>query len=313
MKRAVIIGGGLVMTAVFVWLSMQWFHGRQMDAAFKRLLHSPGWIAAMTVGYGCSFWLKAVAWRLYVARENEDRLRTYMYPLLVSLLVNHILPVKLGDLARTGMLARQSKVRFDDALHSVAMMRLLDMVSLLLIGSIGAITLGLSVSPRFLLVMIVLGVVMLALAAWLSRKWKPFQRHFDRLWTTIRSRRGAAVALLTLASWVLEGAVVYGVVHALNLQVGLLQAVWANSMTIAGQLFHVTPGGIGTYETTLTASLGLLGIAGSDGYTAALLSHGYKFGFAYTAGAAALVLGAVSWRELKEWFGLKDRGRQKKS
>ena len=70
-------------------------------------------------------------------------------------------------------------------------------------------------------------------------------------------------ACLHWAAGLMEAVVVYGVIHALRLNIGFLQAVWANGMTIAGQLFHVTPGGIGTYETTLSASLGILGMNGA--------------------------------------------------
>ncbi|WP_165822638.1 lysylphosphatidylglycerol synthase transmembrane domain-containing protein [Paenibacillus montanisoli] len=323
MKKAGIAGGGLLMAAVFVWLSMRWFRGREIGAAFGELVHSPWWILMMTVFYGLSFWMKAVAWRRYVAREKEDRLSGYVYPLFVSLLVNHVLPIKLGDLARTGMLVRMTRMGWEDALHSVAIMRLLDMVSLLLIGSIGATLLGLSVSVSpWIQVALGLGAAggLLAVSMYIRRmkteggKANPLiaviQRHGERLSTTIGSRRGVGIAVLTLGSWVLEGAVVFGVVHVLHLDVNWLQAVWANSMTIAGQLFHITPGGIGTYEMTLTASLGVLGVAGVDGYTVALLSHGYKFVFAYAFGAVSLVLAAVTLAELKEWVGLRKIGRK---
>ena len=113
--------------------------------------------------------------------------------------------------------------------------------------------------------------------------------------------------MLTLGSWAMEAVVVYGVIHALHLNIGFLQAVWANGMTIAGQLFHVTPGGIGTYETTLSASLGILGMNGAQAYTVSLLSHGYKFVFAYSAGLASLLLAAVSWSELRQWLSLRGK------
>ncbi len=324
MKKAGIVVVGLMMAAVFVWLSLRWFRGREIGSAFGELLHAPMWIAVMTVCYGLSFWLKAIAWRQYVGRENEDRLSGYVYPLFVSLLVNHVLPVKLGDLARTGMLVRLTRMRWEDALHSVAIMRLLDMASLMLIGSTGAVIAGLSVSAWVPAVPAAGAAVGLAVAmiyiGWrkkgrfrdagkMNRLHELLQRHGKRLWMTIGSRKGAGIAMLTLGSWVLEGAVVYGVVQVLHVDIDWLQAVWVNGMTIAGQLFHVAPGGIGTYETTLTASLGVLGIPGMDGYTVALLSHGYKFVFAYAAGAASLVLAAVSLRELKEWIGLRNKGR----
>ncbi|NBD26768.1 lysylphosphatidylglycerol synthase transmembrane domain-containing protein [Paenibacillus glycinis] len=309
------------MAALFVWFTMRWFQGKALGDAAIRLLHAPYMLLLMTAGYGLSFWLKALSWRLYAGREKLDPLRHYMHPLFVSLLINHVLPVKAGDLARTGLYVRSTSVRWDDALHSVAAMRVLDMASLLLIGSAGALMLGLETSPRY---GVVLGMGVLAAgAAWFGlerlrrgggRRRGRMEalsglalRHYEHLRTTLASGRGAMAALLTFACWLLEGAVVYGVARALGLSVNPLQAVWATGMTIAGQVFHITPGGIGTYETTLTASLGVLGIAGSAAYTAALLSHGYKFVFAYVTGTLSIVLTAVTWTELRGWLRLRRR------
>jgi uncharacterized membrane protein YbhN (UPF0104 family) len=130
-------------------------------------------------------------------------------------------------------------------------------------------------------------------------------KHIRRFARTICSWRGAAAFGLTAASWLLEGTVVFGVMDAFGHPIGPLQAVWANSMTIIGQVLQVTPGGLGTYETTLTAALTLLGIPGRVSYMAALLSHGYKFLFAYISGGLALAAAAVTAAELRKWLRLK--------
>ncbi|WP_181909435.1 lysylphosphatidylglycerol synthase transmembrane domain-containing protein [Paenibacillus taihuensis] len=304
------------MGAYFVWLSWQYFHGKaSIGSSMVKLLHSPEMLLLMIGGYSLSFIVKALAWRLYSGRDKEDRLALYIHPLLVSLLVNHVLPLKVGDLARTGLLARSAAIRWDDALHWVAVMRVLDMASLLFIGSVGALLLGLEASPWFIVV-VALGVLVLVALYLFERRRRSnqqyqtdrkgivafVQRHYIRLQSTLASKRGAAAALLTLVSWLLEGAVVYGVTGVLDLPVNPFEAIWVTSMTIAGQLFHVTPGGIGTYETTLTASLGVLGVSGEVAFAAALLSHGFKFVFAYVTGAASLAMSAVTWKELRSWL-----------
>ncbi|AZN38578.1 lysylphosphatidylglycerol synthase transmembrane domain-containing protein [Paenibacillus albus] len=314
MRKIGIRAGGLMMAACFIWLSWRYFHGQAIGSGVVKLLHAPGMLLLMTGGYALSFFFKALAWRLYARRDKVDRLSSYIHPLLVSLLVNHVLPLKLGDLARVGLLARSTKMRWDDALHSVAVMRVLDMASLLLIGSVGALVLGLEASPWFLVVATaaVLGVLVLLLIERyrMGRRVQSERkgivalvlRHYGKLQSTLVSRQGAASVLLTLISWLLEGAVVYGVTRVLDLPINPFEAIWVTSMTIAGQLFHITPGGIGTYETTLTASLGVLGVSGRDAFAAALLSHGFKFVFAYVTGAVSLAMSAVTMRELRTWL-----------
>ncbi|MFC4812663.1 lysylphosphatidylglycerol synthase transmembrane domain-containing protein [Paenibacillus sp. GCM10023250] len=334
MRKIAVTLGGLILAAFFVWFTLRWFRGDQLGEAAMRLLRSPGLLILMTAGYAGSFGLKALAWRLYAGRNKLDPLRHYVHPLFVSLLINHVLPVKAGDLARTGLLVRGTSARWDDSLHGVAAMRMLDLASLLLIGAVGALALGLEASPWF---MLAAGIGALgAVAGWLGlERWRRrtlretdgqeaagrqeesgsrvqhiarlIMRHYEHLRATLTSRRGAGAASMTLASWLLEGTVVYGVALALELPVNPLEAVWVTGMTIAGQAFHVTPGGIGTYETTLTASLGVLGVAGSAAYTAALLSHGYKFAFAYIAGGLSMAMTAVTWTDMRGWLRLRGR------
>ena len=57
-------------------------------------------------------------------------------------------------------------------------------------------------------------------------------------------------------SWICEAFVIYEIANSLT----FLQAVWVNSVTIAGQVFQLTPGGLGTYETVMTFALRALGV-----------------------------------------------------
>ena len=116
------------------------------------------------------------------------------------------------------------------------------------------------------------------------------------------SGKGLVILSLITLSWVLEAGVIFAVVQMIGLQLGSISLVWANSMTIAGQIFHITPGGIGTYESTMSGSLALLGVDGKDAYRAALLSHTFKFLFAYTLGGYSLLRMPLHWREMKAWI-----------
>jgi uncharacterized membrane protein YbhN (UPF0104 family) len=94
------------------------------------------------------------------------------------------------------------------------------------------------------------------------------------------------IILLTAGSWVLEAFVLFGIARTLP----FMQAIWINSITIAGQVFQLTPGGIGTYETVMTFALTAIGVPTADAYEWALLSHGFKFLFSYGAGMIVLLV-----------------------
>jgi uncharacterized membrane protein YbhN (UPF0104 family) len=134
------------------------------------------------------------------------------------------------------------------------------------------------------------------------RKFPFIAKHSAYFHLKMLSRKGVIIIGLIALSWVLETGVIFAVVHIIGIQLGTISLVWANSMTIAGQIFHITPGGIGTYESTMSGSLVLLGVDGKDAYRAALVSHTFKFLFAYTLGVYSLMRMPLHWREMKTWI-----------
>lgn len=295
---------GILMLAVFVWLAPRFLDAGRLFEAFSQLAKQPSLLIAMTAAYALSFVLKAAAWRIYA--DAREPLSKHLAPFGYSLLVNHLLPVKAGDLIRAGLAAKLEKKPWDEALHTVGILRLMDISVLLLFGACGIAVLGVAWEPAAGWAAIVAGAALLPVAfgglAIARRRGIPFA---GRQWTLLRKLRGPGALyawLLTAASWVLEGAVPFCVLIALQTPVHPLEAVWVNSMTVAGQLFHVTPGGIGTYETSMSASLAALGLDGTAAFTAAVVSHAYKFLFAFAAGFLSWLVLPIRMEEGVRWI-----------
>lgn len=290
----------------------------QEEAERERLLQllaRPGWLLPVTLLYTASFLLKAWAWRLY----TDGRLsgRKAAAGLFASLFVNHVLPVKAGDLARAGLAARGSgALGWDESLHSVAALRSLDLLVLGAMAAAGGLFYGLGEAVQLQWYLLAAGaaVLLAGLAAWagsggLRLKAASFLAKHGRMARgVLTGRRGPAILLLTAASWVLEGAVVYGAAHAMGVKPGFAAAVWVTSVTVAGQVFHFTPGGLGTYESVMSAALTAgLGMPLETAMAVAVATHGYKFVYSYAAGGILLCGAVVSWKELRGWTALRPR------
>ncbi|MNG16382.1 hypothetical protein D3C84_1002920 [compost metagenome] len=111
--------------------------------------------------------------------------------------------------------------------------------------------------------------------------------------------------LLVTVSWVLEAAILLGIARMGGIELTAASSVWANSVTIGGQVFHITPGGIGTYENTLSGALAALGVSWDEAYAVALLTHAFKFAAAFILGAYSLIRMPVRVREAREWVQIK--------
>ncbi|MED4299361.1 lysylphosphatidylglycerol synthase transmembrane domain-containing protein [Geobacillus stearothermophilus] len=286
---------GAAMVVLFGWLTYRYFDGRALLRHLSGLARHPAAMAAAVFVYGTSFWLRAWAWKQYVGKPLVFSI--YWRGVLLSLLINHLVPVKMGDAARVAVLARQPGVSAAEAIESVAVMRLLDMAVLGVFAAAGVYVYMHRIPG--------LPLVGAAAAAGGALVLVMFRRplRLERLWrrwrTVLQGRRGAEIAAAVAASWLCEAAVIGVIAKAVGIPLSFGQAVWANSATVSGQIAQVAPGGIGTYEAVMAFALTRLGAPWEKAYAAAVLTHAFKFLFSYAAGAAVLWFWRSDWQMVR--------------
>lgn len=297
LKKWTVRSIGLILLLLFAGLCVEFFDYHQLKSYALLLWKEPIWLALMTGFYFLSFVCKAWAWKLYV--KEDIPLRSYLNALFYSLLVNHIAPVKIGDVVRAGVIGKEKNMSWDVAIHSVVVMRLLD---LLILGSFCLIGIIYWRDPNpsdFVLWLII--VAFFGIFLWRSKQFERIpmiQRHVQLLKSAVMGSTGVYMLALILFSWVLEAIVVLGVTQAAGHPISIAEGIWVNSMTIAGQVFHLTPGGIGTYETVMSFALFSVGYPLSEAYPIALISHGFKFIFSYFIGIYIILRTPSIMREM---------------
>jgi hypothetical protein len=205
----------------------------------------------------------------------------------VSLAGNHVLPLRLGEALRVASVVRRTDVGLPAATASTLSLRSADIVAVVVIAG--------ALSPRFASDLIggwtwvVLAVVVgvgVAGVVWLRRL---------ALGGEIAVRLPGPVVLLgAAAAWVLESGVVWQSAHWAGLELSFADAVLVTAVTIAAQVFAVTPGGIGTYELAATTALTALGMPAVPALAAAVTAHAVKTLYAVVTGAVAVVRPAPS-------------------
>jgi len=293
---------------VFIYLTFRFFDGKEIAEGIRALAKHPFMLAGIMALYLLSFCLKAVAWKLYL--KGRPRFFTCLLGILYSLFVNHLLPVKAGDLVRVGVLSRRDRdITVEEAFHSVVVLRVLDMACLGMTACLGLVIFH--VDFQFPLLLITVMAIAALLGYFLLKKKFPHyaKRQIALFRSAFTGWNGLIILLLTLLSWIMEAGVLYGTVHMVKGSLSFGEAAFVNSLTVAGQVFQVTPGGIANYESVMAFGLEIMGIGLKQGYTIALLTHGIKFIFSYAAGLAALCFYPVSFKSFKNWTTMKGAGR----
>nr|WP_241494677.1 lysylphosphatidylglycerol synthase transmembrane domain-containing protein [Bacillus coahuilensis] len=269
---------GVILILLFIVLSYKYANALELHSILSPLIQHPVWLITGLFLYGSSFFLKAIAWTRLVSPHLS--FITSLYGILYSLFFNHLLPMKGGEVVRGYVAWQRDHLSFPLVISSVVVARLLDIISLgilLLLGiglhaiHIKKVGLGLRFYWQSSCCIIKDGQIKIK---------SLFSDVIHMIW----SRSMLGTFLLIFVSWVLEAFLLWSVLKSYPFEINFLETVWVNSITILGQVFQITPGGIATYETIMTYSLQMVGVHASDGFEISLITHGLKFIFSYAIG-----------------------------
>jgi uncharacterized protein (TIRG00374 family) len=277
------------------------------DASVPILILALGVVATQVVVRG---W----RWRIVLPERPDGTpvpVRRTIAPLLVGYLGNAVLPARLGEPVRAVLIARRERLDPFASFGATMLERLIDIVTLALIGLAAAVVLG---APWWIvaiaLVASVGGIVGLALLvvlgmtrftdvlaslmarAGLAERTRRLQR-----WTQAfaggvdRGRdvsRLARAVVLSLLAWVLDAGIFWLVGRALGLDLGIAEAVLIGAVSVLATAIPAAPGYVGTFELAATATAAALGVPRPEALALALLVHVITVVPLALAGALAL-------------------------
>jgi len=307
-KRTLFLLIGLLTILFFLWMTIRYFDIKLFSKQIKLLLDHPLLIVSLFITYSMAFIFRGLAWQRYLT--NNIPLSQYVDALFYSLFINHLAPVKVGDVVRTGFLMKKANVNWDSSLHSVIMMRLLDILILGFIAIIGAFATGLRLSIWLFTGFILFGIVGLLIIYHLVAKRGKLSflnSHIELLKKSLVGNNGFWIIVLIIISWFFEAFVVFGISYMSGFSITFLESIWVNSVTVSGQIFHITPGGLGNYESFMSTSLLSLGFSWKEAYHIAILTHGFKFIFSYIVGIYVMIKHPIRMQEMKSWIKRKGR------
>ncbi len=284
--------------AAFIWISVLVMSDEEFRSS---LLSSFEWTSLfiMSTVYTSAFLFRALAWKMFL--RDQITYKSSIIGIFYSFVLNHILPIKGGDLIRAGVVSMRHELSYKRSLTSVILMRGLDLLILTTFTLIGAFIYGYQISV-WLFFLTALGTIVLSFVAWkLQDKIDWLKQGFIHL-KGLGFKYATGILSLTILSWILEGVVLFQVAKQFLSPLGYLQSVWVNSLTVAGQVFHFTPGGLGTYESVMTAVLVFIGFGMKTGYSIALTTHLFKFLLSFLIGVGLVIWTPIPIHTIKGWI-----------
>ncbi|WP_071460315.1 lysylphosphatidylglycerol synthase transmembrane domain-containing protein [Bacillus massilinigeriensis] len=298
----------ILLFSMFILIS--WLYGdwKEIWSNVLKAADNPFFLLGLMMLYFAAFIARGYAWKIYL--RNKPTLSSCMAGIFYSLLLNHLLPFKIGDIARAGVMGvREKDIAAGEILNSVIFLRVTDMLFLSAFSLAGLILFDI---PYKILPFVLLSTAFFAVMTVGKKYVKALDRQWQMVKAALSGRNGWNILMLILISWLLESSMIFGIMEVIGASITVPEAVWVNSVTVAGQVFQATPGGIGTYEAVMVFALTISGSGPSTAYSAAIITHSLKFLFSFAAGAYVIANFPVSIPTLKKWMKEGGENREKR-
>jgi uncharacterized protein (TIRG00374 family) len=291
---------GLLATVGFLWLASSSIKWSSVWEAFRSAQLWP-WLPLAVSAYLTGQLVRGVRCRLLVSASSPLPLLAATNVVVVGYGVNNILPARMGELARAGMLAQRAGISYIQGLTITLLERTLDALVMVLFFT--AATRLLAVPPwmrsmstaagvMFLVgSLVVVGVVIspLLLPAVATRISRPLRGGLreralrvaydvtQALASMRHSRRSGAIIALSLLVWVLESGMFLALMPAFRLAPSPAVALLAMSLTNLGILAPSSPGFVGPFHFFCMEALASQGVDRSTALSYAVLVHATFF------------------------------------
>jgi phosphatidylinositol alpha-mannosyltransferase len=290
------------------------------------LAATPVWVFMSFALMCASMLLRAESWHAILRAALPGvrvRRRDAARGVMVGVLMSATLPARLGEPSRALIVANRLgrvRERLPIVLGTIVSQTLLNLVALVILGSIMFATVGLFKGhEKALVVATILPVVLLSVvlaAPLLLRRGKPSR--FVRVQQAVgkarsalvlvrrglgvfrRPKLGAWAAFMQISAWAVQWFACYTLLVALGLGhvgVGAAAAVlFAVNVTAA---LPATPSNIGVFQAACVAVLSAYGVGHTDALAYGIILQAVEIATAFALGMPALVREGMSWKDLR--------------
>lgn len=283
---------GVVVTGLCLWLAARNVDFSELGRALSGA--DPFWLAGVVAVGIVDLFLRAWRWRVLLSGAKPAPLGLVVRLQSVGIALNNVLFMRLGELARAALAARQLKIPLLTSLASVVVERVLDLVAMLTLFSLAA-----AGSPQVPAALRHAGLLALAgfctiLAAAVFAhgplsahgvvgrrlaRWPKIQRLAAQLSAGAAVLRRPGPALLVLALgwgvWSIDALVFWTAARALGIgeTVGYGRSVLVLCWGGLGAALPAVPGGFGTFEAFVKAILQSFGVLPAQALAFAVVTH----------------------------------------
>ena len=323
LRRAVTIVIGFVISALFLWIA-----GRNTDlsavgASFRSVKY---WeMIPLATGMIIFYWVRTYRWKVLLAPISDVKTSEIFGPVMIGYGANFLLPLQLGEIARTLAARDRTGLTFMPIAFSIIVERLFDFLVILFALSLALAfheslpkylsDLGVAVGTIVLVLLFLTVVFVLRTEAvlrlvnrliiFLPKNVQELVLRQLRIGSeglqSVRHRRTLLLATVTsLAQWSIIVFCIGVSLHAFELQVPLETLLLIVALIVLGGTLPNAPGYIGSIQAGFVVALELTNGDPAKGIAASLFYHSVYAATAISLGLFSLRHSGLNWKSITE-------------
>lgn len=327
---------GVAISAAFLALALR---GQDLGAV-RRALGGADYrfLPPALLCYFTGVWVRALRWRRLLAPVRAIAARRLFPIVTIGYMANNVLPWRLGEVVRAYILRERAGVPNSAALATIAVERIFDGLTMLGFLVVASLFIPLNDQLRRLAFLAtgIFGVLLLAVAlvvasdriraralalvagivpAPLAARLGGVVEGFVAGLQVLRSAGDlAAVALLSVLAWTLEGLLYLALALAFGLSLGPAGALLTTAVANLATLLPSSPGYIGVFELAVQRTLhGVLGVAEDLALSYAIAVHAALYFPITLWGLYYWTRASLSWRAVRAAREASDRAVSRRS
>ncbi|MGQ9493491.1 MAG: lysylphosphatidylglycerol synthase transmembrane domain-containing protein [Anaerolineae bacterium] len=271
-----------------------------------------------------TFLARALRWRVLLSPHSEPRIRRMFNLMNIGYLVNHVSPLRLGDVLRAYLCAQLESLSLVQVLATVAIERVADTLTILFLLlclipflslpggllrpalGVGLLTTGAVVCLMFLAVQRKRGLELLdgllTRFPFFDRAWirRNFTSAMDGLAALGSFRSTARVLWWSLVIWLSTAIEFYVVMRIVGLRLPFAAALAVLCFTSLGMVVPSSPGYVGVFEYITVLTLSLFGAVKETALSYALVLHALSYLVVAILGLVGIWVEGYSYTRLRE-------------
>jgi uncharacterized protein (TIRG00374 family) len=265
------------------------------------------WFAFSCLSIISTFILRTFRWEVILRSSGFPQGRGILFEcILFGWLLNYLLPLRIGDIARAVALKTTRKAPFGMTLSTIIVERVYDLLALAVLLFVFASLVATSYDFTLIIILaVILSLLLVSALILIYRYDHTIVRFFgmripslqdslatlkDGLKSMMRDKPAIALCcILSFPIWFMEILSIYFAAYAIRQPIPYSFATISGITAFIAQSLPLTPAGIGVHEASITAILIVFNIAPQIGLSIALVDHAARALVIYLFGIAATV------------------------